>query len=92
MCDKLVGKVNAIDASKLVNKTDCNAKIKYIEDKIPTVTKLPTAAALSAVENKISNVSDVIKEKADYDVKISDIATLLLLIIINLWMTYLIQR
>ena len=84
MCDKLVEKVNAIDTSKLVNKTDYNAKIKYIEDKIPTVTKLATTAALSAVENKISNVSDVIKEKADYDVKISDIVTLLLLIIINL--------
>ena len=84
MCDKLVEKVNAIDTSKLVDKTDYNANIKYIEDKIPTVTKLATTAALSAVENKISNVSDVIKVQADYDVKISDIVTLLLLIIINL--------
>ena len=36
--DELVKKVNAVDTSKLVNKTDYNAKIKYIEDKLLSIT------------------------------------------------------
>ena len=35
--DQLVGKLNAIDISGLVNKTDYNAKIKDIEDKISSI-------------------------------------------------------
>ena len=43
-----------------------------MEDKIPSVTNLVTTAALASVENKIPNVSDLVK-KADYDEKISEI-------------------
>ena len=32
-----VKKINAIDTSRLVNKTDYNAKIKDIEHKLPTI-------------------------------------------------------
>ena len=35
--DKLVKKVNAVDTSKLVNKSDYNDKIKDIEDKTPDI-------------------------------------------------------
>ena len=49
MHDQLVKKVNAIDTSKLVNRTDRNAKIKCIEVKIASVTNLATTAAISAV-------------------------------------------
>ena len=49
--------------TKLVDKTDYNSKIKYIEDKQPSISNLATAAALSAVGNDVSNISDVVKKK-----------------------------
>ena len=55
-------KVSAIDASKLVNKTDFDAKIRDTEGKIPSITGLATTAALTAVEDKIPNVSDLVKK------------------------------
>ena len=64
MYDEFVKKVNAIDTSKLVNKTDYDAKIKDIEDKIPSIYNLTTTVALSAVEkNKIPKVSDLVKKQ-----------------------------
>ena len=38
--------------------------------KIPNITNLATITALTAVENKIPNVSNLVK-KADYNTKIS---------------------
>ena len=93
--DKLVKKVNAVDTSKLVNKTDYNdkikdivdktpniinwaptaafnAKVKEVQGKIPSIAGLATTTALTAVENKIPNVSDLV-EKADYDHEIKEI-------------------
>ena len=55
--DELVKKVNAADNSKLVNKTDHNAKIKNIEDKIPNMTSLAATVILTTVENKITTLS-----------------------------------
>ena len=49
-----------------------NAKINEIEGKIASIINLATTAALNVVENKISNVSDLIK-KIDYDENIKDI-------------------
>ena len=63
MYDEFVKKVNAIDTSKHVNKTDYDAKIKDIEDKIPSIYNLTTTVALSAVENKIPKVSDLVKKQ-----------------------------
>ena len=37
-CDLLVKKVNAIDTTKLANKSDYNSKIKGIEGKIANIT------------------------------------------------------
>ena len=49
-----------------------NAKITEIENKIYSITGLATNSALSTVENKILDVSSLLK-KTDYDAKISDI-------------------
>ena len=59
----MVKKVNAIDASNLVNKTDFDAKIRDTEVKIPSITGLATSAALTAVEDKIPNVSDLVQNR-----------------------------
>ena len=49
-------------------------KIKDIEDKLPSITILAITAALSAVENKIPNVSDLVKKKkTEHDAKIKEI-------------------
>ena len=61
--DEFVKKVNAIDTSKLINKTDYNAKIKNIEDKIPNITGLATTAVFTVVENNIPNVSNLVKKQ-----------------------------
>ena len=45
------------DISSLVKKTDYNTKITDIEGKIPGISNLATKAALTAVENKIPDVS-----------------------------------
>ena len=50
-------------------KTDYNAKITKSEGAIPSITGLATTAALTAVKNKILDVSNLVKEK-DYDGKI----------------------
>ena len=60
------------DANSLVKKTDLNAKITEIENKIPTITGLTTKSALTAVENKIPDISGLVK-KTDFDTKISEI-------------------
>ena len=51
-----------LDASGLVIKTDYNAKITDIEGKIPSITSLATTAALNAVNDKISSVSNLLKK------------------------------
>ena len=61
-----------LDTSRLVTKTDYNAKITEIESKIPNISGFATNSALTAVENKVSHVSNFVK-KADYDAKILDI-------------------
>ena len=39
---------------------------------MPSVTNLATTAALTAVKNKIPNVSSLVKNVSDYDAKISE--------------------
>ena len=56
----------------MLKKTDYNAKITKIESEIPTVSGLATTAALTAVENKIPDLSNFFKE-TNYNAKISDI-------------------
>ena len=59
------------DASGLVKK-HYNAKTTEIEGKIPSTTGLDTTAALTPVENKIHDVSNLVK-KTGYDAKLSGI-------------------
>ena len=90
--DKLVAKVNNIDTSRFVLKTNCvtdksdlgnkisdfdkeililmdllkkpdhNAKIKEIRNKIHSISGLATNSALTAAENKIPVVSNLVKK------------------------------
>ena len=45
------------DTSGLVKKTDYNAKLTELENKIPDISNLATKTALNTVENKIPHVS-----------------------------------
>ena len=65
--DKLAAKVNSIDTSVFVLKTNYdrdkstyNTKITEIEGKTPSISDLATNAALTAVENKIPNISSLV--------------------------------
>ena len=49
-----------------------NTKINEVKSEIPSITDLTTTAAITAIENKILNVSDLV-EKADIDAEIKDI-------------------
>ena len=54
--------------------TDYDVKITEIESKIPSISGLATNSALTGVENKIPDVSSLVKKnKTDYDAKILDI-------------------
>ena len=56
----------------LVKKTNHDAKIADIEDKIPDVSNLATKNALTTVENKIPNVNNLFR-KTDYYTKVTGI-------------------
>ena len=53
----------------LLKKQDFNIKVTEIEGKIPSISGLDTSSALTAVENKIPDVSSLVK-KTDYNTKI----------------------
>ena len=57
----------------LLKKTDYIQKVSEIESKIPNISGLDTNSALNAVENKIPDISNLVKKKTDYDAKIKDI-------------------
>ena len=56
----------------LLKRTNYNNKFTEIENKILSISGLATNAALTAVENKISNISSLVK-KIDYNTKIPEI-------------------
>ena len=56
----------------MVKKTNFNDKVTEIEGKIPSITGLATNSALTVVENKIPDVSSLVK-KTDDNTKILDI-------------------
>ena len=49
-----LSKLSNVVKNDVVKKTDYNAKISDIENKIPDTSNLATKTALTAVENKIS--------------------------------------
>ena len=56
----------------MVTNTTLNAKINEIKGDITSITNLATTTALTAVENKIPNVSNLVK-KINYNTKINEI-------------------
>ena len=56
------------------DKSGLEKNRKQLDGKIPSINGLATTAALNGFENKIPNVSDLVK-KTNYDAKISDIET-----------------
>ena len=73
-------KVYIMLSSKILNlatKTLLNAKINEIKGEIPSITNLATTTALTAVENKIPIVSNLVK-KSDIS---TNLQTLLILIL-----------
>ena len=69
---ELVKKLTGIDTSRLVKKTDYDAKINEIKVKILSIIGLAITAALNGAKNKISNIIDLVK-LPDYDAKIKDL-------------------
>ena len=56
----------------MLKRHNYNAKIAEIEGKTPGVSNLATKTALTTVENKIPDVSSLVK-KLDYNTKIAEI-------------------
>ena len=77
-----------------MTKIDYKAKIKDVEDKIPSNTGLTTTTALTFNENKKKNVNELVKKKKimkqKYKVFRGDISPHL--IIISFRVVYFIQR
>ena len=68
--------------SGLVKKADYNAKTSKIESKIPGISGLATKSALTAVENKVPEVTRLVKKKNN-NTKISEIEKRLVVIIMT---------
>ena len=67
-----LSKLSDIVKNDVVKKDGYNAKMKNIEDKIRNITNLATNSAVTAVENKILSVSNLVK-KTEYNTKINEI-------------------
>ena len=83
------------DISGFVEKTNYNAKVTEIEKKIPSITGLVTTVALTAVENKMPNVSNLVKKNQQIltqKYQTLNLNILLCLITINLLFKQLMQN
>ena len=56
----------------MVEKTDFNTKVTEIEGKIPYISSLATKSVLTVIENKIPDVSSLVK-KTDFNTKVTEI-------------------
>ena len=66
-------KISKVDKkSGLVIKTDFNSKTSEVEGKIPINSGLATTSALSAVEDKISDVCSLVK-KTEFNTKVTEV-------------------
>ena len=61
MYDELVRKVYVIDRSGLVKGTDYDAKMNEIIGELSSIVDLATTAVFNAVDNKISDISNLVK-------------------------------
>ena len=62
--DKLVAKVDNIDTSDFLLKTNYNTKITELENKIPDISGLAAKTALTTVENKIPSINNLATKTA----------------------------
>ena len=69
--------------TNLVTNASLNAKINEVKDKIPNITNLAATTALTAVKNRIPNISDVVK-KMTIKQKLLKLKIKLLLIMITI--------
>ena len=56
----------------MIKKTDFNSKISEVEGKIPIISGLATTSALTAVENRIPDVSNLVK-MTEFNTKVTEI-------------------
>ena len=61
---KLVAKVDNIDTSGLVKKTDYNTKISEIEDKIPDTSSFVKKTKITEIEGKLPDISGLATKNA----------------------------
>ena len=57
----------------MATNTTVHAKINEVKNEVPNITSLATTIALTSVENKTSNVSNLVKKKTAYQINISQI-------------------
>ena len=69
------------DITNLATKTTLNVKISKIKREIPSIYNLTTTTALTAVENKIPNVSNLVKKKLTITQKLIKLRRKLLIIV-----------
>ena len=69
------------DITNLATKTTLNAKINEVKGEIPSITNLATKTALNAVENKIPNVSNLVKKNPTITQKLMKLKRKLLIVI-----------
>ena len=67
-----LSKLSDVVKNDFVKKTDYNAKLAEIENKIPDISNLAAKTALNTIENKIPDTSGLVK-KTNYDAKITDL-------------------
>ena len=57
----------------MATNTTVHAKINEVKNEVPNITSLAATIALTSVENKTSNVSNLVKKKTAYQINISQI-------------------
>ena len=60
------------DISNLATESNLNIKINAVKNEIPSITGIATTSALTAVENKIPSISNLVK-KAYHDTEVVEI-------------------
>ena len=67
-----LSKLSDVVKSDVIKKTDYNAKITEIENRIPNISNFATKTALTNLSNTVPDISTLFK-KIDYDTKIAEI-------------------
>ena len=72
------------DITNLATKTTLNAKLNEFKGEIPNITNVATTSALTAVENEIPNVSNLLKKLTMAQKLVKLKRNLLIIIMINI--------